>query len=385
MTCHSVNLEYSNRKFRVTSRDNDVLVWLVEFLCPQFHIAESEKFDVEIHYELNDHEFDQLMGKQPKKRELLAAFILDTRVEYCINWSKRQDCRVLFDYRNGIFFIINSKQPKVQVLVHSSKSTDPRTALMRVVREILIHNLDSADSSLVHSAAFLYKKSGIMIAGPKNAGKTSLLIHCLKANGSYYISNDRVFVCRLEDKFHLKGMPTVITISRETVNLFRYLREAIKSEHYHHAYSTREILAGKFKPRDNNRSVYTLNQRQFCAATGTQAASGGLLSAILFPIISKHSDDFSVTRIGFELAREHLNESELARDSAQVSSEFNILANPNRSGSYYRLASSIARTVPCFELKIGSRAYKDKEFDHRYLASLLDGNWHEFALERPHF
>ena len=67
-----------------------------------------------------------------------------------------------------------------------------RVALMRVVREYAMLYATQAGWLILHAAAVCVGGDAFVIAGPKRAGKTTLLLHALRNEQGAYVSNDRV-------------------------------------------------------------------------------------------------------------------------------------------------------------------------------------------------
>ena len=71
-----------------------------------------------------------------------------------------------------------------------------------------------------HAAAFADKGRGVLIVGPRRAGKTSLLLHALAAPSSHPISNDRAVISPSRDgQLRLEGLATVVRIRVGTADL----------------------------------------------------------------------------------------------------------------------------------------------------------------------
>ena len=110
-----------------------------------------------------------------------------------------------------------------------------RIALLRMLRELATQCLPAAGCLQLHAAALEWHGRGLVICGPRRAGKTSLLLHLLRADGSRYLANDRALLHPPADGAAdgrwpgsglgtwVSGMPTVVSIRERSVTLFAAL------------------------------------------------------------------------------------------------------------------------------------------------------------------
>jgi len=69
---------------------------------------------------------------------------------------------------------------------------------------------------------------GVILAGPKKSGKTTLLMHLLSGGGADYVANDRVAVAWRDGVPVLRGMPTIITLREATASVPHQRQHVVK-------------------------------------------------------------------------------------------------------------------------------------------------------------
>jgi hypothetical protein len=99
---------------------------------------------------------------------------------------------VVFDEELGAFYRRSQGDPAVVEIVAARDRAETRLALLRVVREYAMLYAARAGWLILHAAAVDFGDYGLVIAGPKRAGKTTLLLHALRNERGRYVSNDRV-------------------------------------------------------------------------------------------------------------------------------------------------------------------------------------------------
>src|SRR5262249_44554738 len=119
------------------------------------------------------------------------AFVFDTRVVTLPRWRGAE--MRLFDAKWQLFYDID--KPLLTVTITSAPGNRRvRSALVDVVREVTTNHAQCQGDLLLHASAFAIGRQGVIVGGPKRAGKTTLLVHALSADSVEYVSNDRVLV-----------------------------------------------------------------------------------------------------------------------------------------------------------------------------------------------
>jgi hypothetical protein len=108
------------------------------------------------------------------------------------------------------------------------------------VRELAANRAQRTGGLLLHAAAFAAGDQGIVVAGPKRAGKTTLLLHALSAASARYVSNDRVLVTADRGRAIARGVPTIVRVRRGALDRFPAVAARFASASYHHRLTLEE-------------------------------------------------------------------------------------------------------------------------------------------------
>jgi hypothetical protein len=353
---------YLSLNVKVSCYRKDHIAWLTEFLYPQFEITDSNLSDCEIAFIENDCIFNKLHRIPPRLRKEVNGFTLDTKIIKLLLWYAAKRWQVLFDEELNVFYQISYRRNQVCILCPSNSSFAARMALLRVIREYAM-NYDYPEAGyFVHSSALDYQGTAVMIAGPKNSAKTSLLIYFLLHLSSQFISNDRVFL--YFDNFTpiVKGMPTVVTIPQTTQSMFSRVGVSLPIYKYHHWYTLAESIDQQYFLKGSKEGDYTITPRQFCELIGTESCCKTNLSAIIFPRVSKTRSGILLEKIAKGKATERLKEVRFAKDIIHKKSVFHLASEKSNSNepkcSYDEFISKCASEILCFDCIVGYNAYE---------------------------
>ena len=194
------------------------LEWLEEFLGPAFERADGHEADWRVSLVEDRNRYRQAIDRGPADGTL-EAFAYDAKVVGLPRWRTEAGDTGLFDAVRGLYFEVAYASRAVTLLTEPG-NVDGRIALMRIVRELSMNRAQRRGGLLLHAAAMAVGDRGIVITGPKGAGKTSLLIHALRARSARYVSNDRVVVPAAESRPSATGVPTIVALRRGTLDLF---------------------------------------------------------------------------------------------------------------------------------------------------------------------
>ena len=109
----------------------------------------------------------------------VAFFTLDSRLVRLPRWNGgATDEVVAFDEEFDVYYTVSEARRQVDVLARTLRPWG-RVALLRVVRELAMEEAAADGGVFLHAAAFERDGIAYVIAGPKHAGKTTLLVHAL--------------------------------------------------------------------------------------------------------------------------------------------------------------------------------------------------------------
>ncbi len=93
-------------------------------------------------------------------------------------------------------------------------------ASLRFIRETMLSQLEWSRHLQVHASAVAASGRVVLFAGPRGAGKTSLVGHVAAAAGAGLVSNDRVIVTKTPSGWDARGVPTIVSIRRGRSSAF---------------------------------------------------------------------------------------------------------------------------------------------------------------------
>lgn len=351
---------YTRNETLVATETSAQLDWLRDCLVPHFREEPAIDGDWRVAFSTNPVRFREIMSRRRHRHEeALPFFALDSRLVSLPRWNADDaDETLAFDDEFDVFFSVRRDRHEVEVLAREPRPW-ARVALLRVVRELAMEEAVEGGGVFLHAAAF--ERDGVVyaVAGPKHAGKTSLLIHALTSGEARFVANDRVLLEHSTDGYTVRGMPTLVNVRAGTRRFF----DGFFAPHGFGPDSgclTRDERDVERRPGAARRDeALILNPRQFTDALGTTASTGGRLGAILFPGVSAAADGCEIDELPSTAARECL-----------ASVLFPTLARYGKPTAFggHRPDASIeqlfpsrvaAWRIPLLRCALGPRAYED--------------------------
>ena len=338
------------------------LAWLEEFLAPSFSVDSGTDADCTVTIVSDDTDYQGMIDRGPDSSgDEVNCFILDSAIVRLPLWKSRSDENVFFDQRFKVFYCIDRNRARVRLLTRPD-NLDVRFALMRVVREFAMSFSRGSDSIVIHGAAFTAGDDGILIAGPKRAGKTSLLIHCLQVAGRQFISNDRVVVNIGGREPALHGMPTLVTVRDQTLNFFPQFERTLLENHYDYRLTIEELRQnGFYGQRKRSGNPLDITPAQFCALLGIGMRGQSPLRMLLFPKISETTPGIELRKLSSPDAAERLSTSLFGSYPSGRISEVFALPSPDAytdQADLQSVCTALTNQVECFDCFLGCSAYQ---------------------------
>jgi hypothetical protein len=355
----------------VESEEKSHLAWLEEFLAPQFDLSADPVHDCRVTVIEDSDRYCATLALGPGSGTL-DAFTLDTRVVTLPRWQGAETR--LFDAKPGVFYDI-AGHPYAVTIQSTPGNVRGRTALMRVVRELATNRAQRRGGVLLHASAFAVGGKGIIVAGPKRAGKTTLLIHALRAASARYVSNDRVLIRPDAVPAVARGVPTIIALRRGTLDLFPAVAARLAAASFHHRLTLHEAAALGRVAAAPRGEVDRLSPAQFCRLLDVPPLGQCEVSALLFPRITHESGVFSTRRLPEGEAAAQLVGglfgATVGRWTSEVFAHPGDPAPPGRDTLGDRCRRLTDR-IPCFECRIGLDAYESASSADDLIASVLE-------------
>lgn len=354
----AIELDYDGLRIGVHSKSGDHLGWLEEFLAPAFTVGRWERSDWRVTVQEDEARYATIVGRGPQRGAApVACFALDKDWVCLPRWRSAEGLRTVVDEPARVAYEVDAAGRCV-TLVAPPGTVAVRTALMRVVRELAMHHARTKGGLLLHAAALAVGHRGLILAGEKHAGKTTLLVNLLRHGAARYVSNDRVLVSVASSPPVLRGMPTIVSVRPGTVAFFPSLGETIRARGFRFRFTLQEAL-GSDAARPSHDGHFGLSPAQLCAALNVEALGTCTAAAVVFPHIADDEQRIRVCRLDKTEAAERLTRAVFGVAAPRAMEWLFSVAGETAVGGTEPTGSieQLVAAVPCFECRLGRRAY----------------------------
>ena len=285
---HAVGYTYGNAAVDVVIDDAETHRWLIDFLTPW---ATAEAFTgcaTQVRFTAAQDAWDALTRRALAAPVPMPCFVLDSHLVMLPGWEDEHGVAVE-DEELGCFYCV--RPARVDIVARPGERR-ARLGLMRVVRELLTARRLASGSLLdLHAAAFETGQRAVLIAGPRNAGKTTMLCHALASGGARMIANDRVLVDLDCGDGEVVGVPTLASARAATLHFFPALRGGTDS--------LPTLLHGGEGDLDREgllrgTHVRSLSLGAFADRLGSSCVATAPLAAVVFPEIVADIDTWDL-------------------------------------------------------------------------------------------
>jgi hypothetical protein len=337
--------------------DRAVLDYVVEYFDPWFEVLGTKQAEWQavwtVRLEADGAAYAALAGAAPPAPEFQPCFAHDQRVLSLPAWSCAGET-VVRDADRACFLRLRRGRVEIVGLPESRRW---RFTLLWVFQELAAMRLRREHLDL-HAASVAADGRGIVIAGAKGAGKTTLSFYLMQGGGNAMIANDRTFVGGPPNCV-VRGMPTAVKILAPTLARHPQLCEGLPPVARPYLYSEAELLSA-LPSKEPVGSVDTiLTPGQVAARLGANRWCDARLRVVLFPEICAEVATWSFERLATDDTTAAL-EGNLygAIHATRPETLFEALGD-GHSPMPDGLASRVAVDVPAFRLRLGPDAYAD--------------------------
>lgn len=333
--------------------------WLSEFLRPWAEATPHGHGDRLVRMTSSAAAFEALQRLQAAASiRQVPCFALDSQVVSLPGWDNERGT-VVADAELGCFLCFAGGVVEV---VARPGYTRARIGLMRVVRETLTAPaLAGGDFIDLHAAALAVAGQAVLLAGPKAAGKTTMLIHGLASGRADLLANDRVFIHGGSEPAGVVGVPTLVSIRPWTLQVFPGLRhdaaERPASLRVGEPAPPRVVEDGTVpETRD-----FALSPAQLAQRLAVGMARDAPIAAVVFPVISPATDTWTFESVSPADAAARLRGNLYgARVEPRAPTVFEGAAGgAARRAQRWAVVEHLAARVPCVQGNLGPRAYRD--------------------------
>ena len=339
------------------------LKWLSECLTPGFSVVAPGHPQWQISRHIDDQAYRRLEKQGPNtSRPPVPFFSFDEQASEYSVWNDEH--LTIQDPEYQLFYRLWPEEKRVEV-VAAVPRTSTRVALLRLVREISTQHLVRHDQIQFHAAALSLAGHGLMICGPKRAGKTSLTIHALSHPEASFISNDRAIV-EVDPRSQLlvSGMPTVIAIRPGTISLFPGLK--LSQIRHWRARMTLDEARQATEPDEGQPTPekLNLNPHQFCDVLGTTAVDLAPLRTVIFPRVDTTREGIELRSLDQRAVLLALKQNLLPLVPSLLAVSMESVANPQRAEV---ILHELAAQIQGYECILGEGAFVDDTLVPRVL------------------
>jgi hypothetical protein len=337
-------------------------------------VSKSSSYDCKVSLSIDSKQYDRLLKREPRSGgEKIDTFALDRRMIDLPLWKSPDDERIIFQKGSKVFYRLNPKGTHVRVITPKDNSSI-RKVLMRVVREFTINHLHRSGNLLIHGAAIARGNKGVIIAGPKQSGKTTLLLHVLRQKGINFTANDRVIVNFDNGKTVLRGLPTIVKLRQKTLEMFSGLERHLLAKKYDYRLTLKEIKSGVFKSmQPDSHGDFSISPVQLCQLLGVGQLSKANLRVVVFPHITGVRGKIRLEELPAELAAKRLKGSLFRAGSRRLTSSAFTLRKGNTNqdkNAVKELCLRLTSYVRCVDCYLGLDAY-DRAAGSKFIEQLI--------------
>ena len=348
---------YRDLAVRAACDRDEPLQWLAEFLSPAFDVRDHGLADCTVTLIADRGEFDATRARGPRADGTgMGCFALDSGVTMLPRWNAPADELLLFDEEVDVFYAVSADRTRIRILAARERPAR-RIGLMRVVRELALSRAWSATSMVTHAAALAVGDTGIVIAGPKGAGKTSLLLQLLLSGPDVaFVANDRV-VIDVDADTVLRGMPTIVTIRPPSAETLPELYRRLAPARGDHRLTMRELAQGN-APVRKSMDPLQCTPAQLCAILDVPMQAQTRPAVLLLPQVCADEAGADLVQLSPSAAAARLRTLCLGGDRPALSQAFNLPARPGviAGVALDALCKTVAQRVATFACRLGRSA-----------------------------
>ncbi len=367
-----IQLGYRDLCVRVESRDAMELAWLEEFLAPAFARRDDAAADCVVTVREDAQDLARLRARAGGDDVALAScLILDGQPVRLPTW-REGDAQVALGDGAHVAYRVGADRRRID-LVSAAPTPARRTGLMKLVRELAMSAAWTPRGIVLHAAACVLDGQAVLIAGPRMAGKTSLLLHALAASGARLLANDRVVLDLAGDTPVAHAMPVIVSLRPDTVARV-FSDGAARASALRHQFhlTVREAEGRAAEPHAVPRAL-ACSPAQLARLLDVALVGRAAAAVLLLPRVDATAHGIAVRRIDAAAARGYEDAVRFAAHAApQVSALFALSAHavaPSAAEVSARWQAALER-LRVFECRLGPDAYDTDPA--RLLATLLD-------------
>jgi hypothetical protein len=360
VTSAQLTLRLLDRPVTVTSEVDGLIPWLREFCVPIFDEIDPVTTAAEV---IVRDGIDP--DESPAGDEVLPCFALGEELSFLKGtWSGTSG--VVDDDYFGARIAVEPGRVEVQA---SAPPHRIRPAAFRVCNELLMAPRASED---IHASAFAVNGRVILFAGPKNAGKTTLLVRVASVVEGGIVSNDRVLLDRRPEGVRARGIPTFVSVREGTRALQPKLFNGVGNlaDRLDRTVAELQGLPPE-PPLDGKTRMYGFSPLQFANIVGSRVAPGGPAAAIALVSVDLAVGTFAIDRLSKDEMIRRLSGCFRSAATGRPPTVFERCLGYDAIPPVPGLAAEIAELVPCVGVRAGEGLLTDDAATRELVATLV--------------
>jgi hypothetical protein len=341
----SIDLKFEEYVVRAIAEHRDDLAWLALVLECGFERVETCAPDAEVTLTVDAVAHDAVRERgRTETGPPIEGFAQDFEPNLLEPWSTTAETVTVCDPDLPGFYRLSQSHRAVDILVREH-SDACRIALMRVVREIAMDRVVATGGVLIHGAAAQADGRVIVVSGPKQRGKTTLLLSLLTQTNAAYVSNDRCVLRMGDGRASIRGLPTIVSLTRNGLAIFPSFRERL--------FAARPDLAVGDGPSVG------FGPHQLVQLLRSPRGSSGPAAAFLFPRVTANAERLALHRLSEADALACFREGLFrARHPTVLGHVFVSDTHGWRTAQETAEAAGrwVAANLPCFVVELGGGA-----------------------------
>lgn len=333
--------------------------WLQEFLCPWFDCGVANA-DSELVVEVDGAAYRR-MAQRAETGVDVSAFQMDERVIRFPQLESGNGELLFHEKERAIIYSLKGGHVRI---ISQKEAPAYRVSMMRIIREFAMGAAQQSGDRFIHAAGFAVHNRAMLISGPRESGKTTLLTYMLSRKGTDYLCNDRLLIPRSSTDIVVQGMPTIVSVREGTLQLLPAFAKALKQSKFTVAERTADCgIAGSKQPTLTQKQRNGLSAAQYCNLTCSDAVKQAVPAAILFPVRTGRPGGLTLKQLDRKTAELRLSDSLFGNISPrQLSQAFTPQPENHAKGVVTddaALREHLASSIPAYTCDLGEDTFID--------------------------
>ncbi len=346
----------------VSSHDRGALAWLSEYVEPWF-TSTQRAADWQLHLSAAPRPWSRFDTGEFGALDDRACFRLDSGVVSLPAAERAGGLRVADRERSCFFDLVPGRVD----LVGAADSRRWRFGAVLILLGIIAARMRRTALDL-HAAALDRGGRGILVAGPKGAGKTTLATYLLAAGGCSLVANDRVFVVGPASAPVVHGAPTPVKIRAGTLREFPALLKDFPPLERPYLFRREEYASARRASGDWRRRELAMSPSQFLGQLGAEARASTTVALVVLPQVQDDHPGWSLIRLSDDELRSALGANRYgAYSDRREATIFEELEDGSAADSA-ALVESMMQCGRGFRLVLGRGAFASRALAERLFA-----------------